>query len=115
MNFFSEEMRRNPHPLYDQMRTNSPVLHIPQLNLWMIFDYEGVKRALNDHDAFSSSMATANRRNPEWFIFFDPPRHTKLRAIVMRAFTPGVVANLDPLIPHFSGALLTQTLRPPHN
>jgi cytochrome P450 len=110
MNFFSDEIRRNPHPVYDQMRSSSPVLHVPPLNLWMIFDYEGVKRALNDHDAFSSSMATANRRNPEWFIFFDPPRHTKLRAIVMRAFTPGVVANLEPLVRELSCELLDQTI-----
>jgi cytochrome P450 len=110
MNFFSDDIRRNPYSLYNQMRSSSPVLHIPPLNLWMIFDYEGVKRALNDHDAFSSSMATANRRNPEWFIFFDPPRHTKLRAIVMRAFTPGVVANLEPLVRKLSCELLDQTI-----
>ena len=110
MNFFSDDNRRNPYPLYDQMRSSSPVLHIPPLNLWMIFDYEGVKRVLTDSDAFSSSMVTVNRRNPEWFIFFDPPRHTKLRAIVMRAFTPGVVANLEPLVRKFSRELLDQTI-----
>ena len=46
MNFFSEETRRNPYPVYDQLRRDSPVLHVPSLNLWMIFDYEGVKRAV---------------------------------------------------------------------
>ena len=61
-----------------------------------IFDYDGVKRVLADHETFSSSMFTANRRNPEWFIFFDSPRHTQLRALITRAFTPRVVANLEP-------------------
>jgi len=61
MNFFSDEIRRNPFPAYDQMRRHSPVLHVPPLDLWMIFDYEGVKRALNDNEAFSSSMYTARR------------------------------------------------------
>ncbi|HXA65360.1 MAG TPA: hypothetical protein VNV82_09415 [Bryobacteraceae bacterium] len=110
MNLFSDEMRRDPFPAYDQMRSQSPALHVPPLNLWMIFDYEGVKRALNDHEAFSSSMFTAKRANPEWFIFFDPPRHSKLRALVMRAFTPRVVANLEPRIRELSRELLDQRI-----
>jgi cytochrome P450 len=110
MNFFSEDTRRNPFPLYDQMRSHSPVLHVPQLDLWMIFDYDGVKRTLNDHVAFSSSMFTAKRANPPWFIFFDAPQHTKLRALVMRAFTPRMVANLEPRIRDLSRELLDQTI-----
>ena len=76
----------------------------------MIFDYEGVKRALNDNEAFSSSMFTAKRANPEWFIFFDPPRHTKLRALIARAFTPRVIANLEPRIRDLSRELLDRAI-----
>jgi cytochrome P450 len=110
MNFFSEDMRRNPFPMYDQMRSHSPVLHVPQLDLWMLFDYDGVKRALNDHEVFSSSMFTAKRGNPPWFIFFDAPQHTKLRALVMRAFTPRMVANLEPRIRDLSRELLDKRI-----
>jgi cytochrome P450 len=106
VNFFSEEMRRNPFPAYDQVRAASPAQHIPQLNLWMIFDFEGVKRVMTDHDAFSSSMMKANRPNPPWLVFFDPPRHTKLRALIMRAFSPRIVANLEPRIDSLSRQLL---------
>jgi len=107
MNLLSDEMRRNPYPLYEQMRASSPVLHIPPMDLWMLFDYESVKRALTDHDAFRSSMsAVPGRGNPEWFIFFDPPRHTKLRALVMRAFTPRSIASLEPRIRKLSRELL---------
>src|SRR6476620_9614319 len=98
MNLFTPEMRRNTYPAYDRLRSASPVLHVPQMNFWMIFDYEGVKRAVNDHEAFSSSMYKAGRGNPEWFIFFDPPRQTKLRALVMKAFTPRMIAELEPRI-----------------
>ena len=110
MNLFSDDMRRNPFPAYDQLRSQSPLFHVPQLDLWMIFDYEGVKRALNDHESFSSSMFTAGRGNPEWFIFFDAPRHTKLRALVMRAFTPRTVANLEPRIRELCRELLAQKI-----
>jgi cytochrome P450 len=104
LNFFSDEVRRNPYPLYDQLRSAAPLFQVPGTGLWMIFDYEGVKRALADHDAFSS------RYGPEWLIFLDPPRHTKLRALLTRAFTPRVVASLEPRIRELSRALLDQTI-----
>jgi cytochrome P450 len=64
MQFLSDDMRRNPFGMYDQIRTSSPVVRVAAADLWMIFDYDGVKRALSDHDAFNSSMAAAGRRNP---------------------------------------------------
>ncbi len=105
MNLFSDEFRRNPYPLYDQLRAHSPLLRVPPpFNAWMIFDYEGVKWALNDHEAFSSRVPA-----PPWFIFFDPPEHTKLRALISRAFTPRMVANLEPRIRQLSRDLLDRT------
>jgi cytochrome P450 len=66
----------------------------------MVFDYDGVKRLLTDHAAFSS------RYGPDWLIFADPPRHTKLRALISQAFTPRSVANLEPRIRELSRDLL---------
>jgi cytochrome P450 len=112
MNLFSDDMRRNPYPVFDRMRSDSPVYHVPTFDLWMIFDFEGVKRALVDHDAFSSDLSyVPGHGNPgEWFIFFDPPRHTKLRALISKAFTPRVVANLEPRIRELSRQLLDHTI-----
>jgi cytochrome P450 len=95
MDLFSEEMRRNPYPAYDRMRETSPVFHHELFGIWMIFDFEGVKRALMDHDAFSSDLShVPGSGNPgEWFNFFDPPRHTKLRGLISKAFTPRVTAD----------------------
>jgi len=104
-------MRRNPYPIYEQFRSLSPLLHLPHLNLWILFDYEGVKRALNDHNAFSSSVSPAGRYSPEWLFFFDPPRHTKLRGLIMQSFSPRAVPNLEPLIRELSGTLLDQTIK----
>ena len=112
MNLLSDDMRRNPYPAYDQMRSVSPVLYVAPFDLWMIFDFDGVKRALADHDAFSSNLSLApGHGNPgEWFIFFDPPRHTKLRALIAKAFTPRVVANLEPRIRELSRQLLDEVI-----
>src|SRR5947209_6646771 len=112
MDLFSDATRRNPYPAYEQMRGRSPVFHLAPFDLWMIFDFDGVRRALVDHDAFSSDLShVPGHGNPgEWFIFFDPPRHTKLRALIARAFTPRVVANLEPRIRELSRQLLDQTI-----
>jgi cytochrome P450 len=104
--FFSEEMRRNPYPLYAQMREAAPLLHLPQFDLWLIFDFESVKRAINDPVSFSSAASQGRSKPFDWLIFSDPPRHTKWRAIIMRAFTPRMVANLEPRIRELSHELL---------
>ncbi|WP_437953387.1 cytochrome P450 [Sorangium sp. So ce296] len=110
MNLFPDEIRRDPYPLYEQMRSSSPALHIAPFDLWMIFDYEGVKRALTDHDAFSSAVTPPTGKAPEWIVFSDPPRHTKLRGIVQRAFTPRSIAGLEPRIRELSRELLDQRI-----
>ncbi len=101
MNFFSEDVRRNPFPAYEQVRKVSPVLREPQTGLWMLFDYESVKRALSDQETFSSRSSQL-----DWMIFNGPPRHTKLRALVSQAFTPRSIANLEPRIREFTLQLL---------
>ena len=50
MDLFSDDNRRNPYPLYQQVRENSPVLRVPPpFDAWLIFDYArgeaGVERA----------------------------------------------------------------------
>ncbi len=109
---FSDEMRRNPYPAYDRLRAASPVVHLAPFDLWMILDYDGVRRALTDHAAFSSDLShVPGQGNPgEWFLFFDPPRHTRLRALIARAFTPRVVADLEPRIRALSRQLLDEAL-----
>src|SRR6516225_7016579 len=103
MDIFSDEVRRNPYPLYDQLRAASPLLRVPPpFNGWLVFDYESVKWMLNDSETFSSKVPAP--RN--WFIFFDAPEHTKLRALISRAFTPRTISMLEPRIRDLSQSLL---------
>jgi len=107
MEMFTDEMRRNPYPLYDEVRNNMPVFQVPGTEMWMLFDYESVKRALTDHEAFSSVVRTpAGGTTPDWLVFSDPPRHTKLRGLIMRAFTPRSIAGLESRVQELSRELL---------
>jgi cytochrome P450 len=103
---FSDEVRRDPYPWYAELRRASPVTRDPRSGLWMLFDYESVRRALDDHDAFGSDISAAGHGNLGWFIFFDPPRHTKMRALISRAFTPRSIAALEPRVLGIARALL---------
>src|SRR5262249_44362768 len=109
MNLLSDELRRDPYPAYRQMREACPVMYAPPFKAWMIFNHDGVKRALSDHEVFSSSIKHQTGRSPDWMIFLDPPRHSKLRAIVTRAFTPRSIADLEPRIRELSAGLLDAT------
>ena len=109
MNLFNDEMRRNPYPMYDQFRAMSP-MHVPQADLWLALDYEAVKRMLHDQEAFSSSVGGTRGLAFEWLLFMDPPRHTKLRAIISRAFTPRSIANLEPRIRELARGLVEAAL-----
>jgi cytochrome P450 len=107
IDLFSDEVRRNPYPMYEQMRRASPVFHAPPpFDMWMIFDYDGVKRALTDHETFSSAVPAPKN----WFIFFDPPQHSKLRALIAKAFTPKSIADLEPRLRTLSREFLNQVI-----
>jgi len=108
LDFFSDEARRNPYPLYSQVRGVTPVVRVPPpFDAWLILDYEGAKRAITEHGLFSSCVPAP----PNWFIFFDPPNHTKQRALIAKAFIPRMIAGLEPYIRQLSGQLLDQAIQ----
>src|SRR5689334_23333955 len=107
---FTDDMRRDPYALYDQLRRASPLLRAPDADLWMVFDHDGVKRTLHDHDVFSSSVGASRGTSFEWLLFMDPPRHTQLRALISRAFTPRSIAGLEPRIAQLSRELLDRVI-----
>jgi cytochrome P450 len=107
IDMFSDAVRRDPFPLYAKLRTASPVFQVPGTAMWMLFDYASVKRALSDTEAFSSAAHTPSGPSPDWMIFNDAPRHTRLRGLILRAFTPRTIAALEPRITNISRDLIT--------
>ena len=107
IDFFSDAVRRDPFGLYAKMRNGSPVFHVPPpFDGWLVFDYKGVQRVLTEQELFSSRVPAP----PNWFLFQDPPTHTKMRGLISRAFTPRLVADLEPRIRQLSKTLLDRVI-----
>ena len=102
---------RNPYPAYATLRSHSP-LQVSRSS-WILLSYEHVRAALADPERFSSNVRGSD--NPVFrdspLIFDDPPRHTQIRRIMTKAFTPKRVAEAEPWIREIADGLLDETGR----
>ncbi|MGW4522077.1 cytochrome P450 [Amycolatopsis sp. NPDC004378] len=94
----------------DEMRENHPVA-VDENGTWHVFRHADVRRIFTDYQTFSSDpglllpdTAEAVRGN---MAAVDPPVHHRLRKLVSKAFTPKVVADLEPRIGAAADALIT--------
>ncbi|MEU8540642.1 cytochrome P450 [Streptomyces sp. NPDC048717] len=98
----------------DRGRAAGPVAKSYQPGVWEVFGYDEALQVLGDHRTFSSDMndlipederelASAAQGN---FLGVDPPHHTRMRELVRRAFTPKVIASLEPIIIETANELL---------
>jgi cytochrome P450 len=102
----TEIFARDPFAFYTSMRERSPVVRLPGTEHCFALDYATVRHIVDDHATFSSAAAPGGGKPLPWLIFFDPPRHTLLRALIQKAFTPQIVARLEPRIASISHSLL---------
>lgn len=98
----SPEVLRDPYPVYRELREKAPVYFDEQRRRWLLTRHEDIVAVLHDnerfsaeHDVVTSSMLTS-----------DPPEHTRLRALVSKAFTPRSVRELAPRIQQIVDTLL---------
>jgi cytochrome P450 len=89
-----------PQEWYRQMRATEPVYFEPRIRHWYIFRYDDALRVLTDPATFSSETGQPG------ILGMDPPRHNLLRNLVSLAFTPRVVAQLEPKITEVANSLL---------
>ena len=97
---------RDPYPVYAGLRPHSP-LQVSRSS-WILLSYEHVRAALADPERFSSNVRASD--NPVFrdspLIFDDPPRHTQIRRIMTKAFTPRRVAEAEPWIREIADRLI---------
>lgn len=92
-----------PHELFKRLRTEAPVYWEPLPEgggFWALTKYHDLIAASQDYSIFSSSYGTniedAQGGVELMMINMDPPRHTKLRTLVSKGFTPKMVRAMEP-------------------
>jgi cytochrome P450 len=104
-----------PYEWYRTMRATQPVFSTQDWGGWQVFRYADVVRVLSEYATFSSDghrmaqfegfEAEADPLNSS-ILRMDPPRHRQLRNLVSQAFTPRMVAQLEPRITGITNQLL---------
>lgn len=103
----------DPYPLLATLREGSPFADFDSA-LTVFGKFDDCSRILRDPRASSErGSSTLAARRPEQerrrrsFLSLDPPDHTRLRGLVSKAFTPRVIATLEPRISEVTDELLT--------
>ncbi|MGH7786323.1 MAG: cytochrome P450 [Candidatus Binatia bacterium] len=114
LNPFSYEFHHDPYPLYRRLRDEAPVYRNDALNFFALSRWDDVLAASLDHETYSSAKGTVLEMDAAMIemipiiLFMDPPRQTRLRRLVSKAFTPARIAALEPFIRAIAVGLLDQ-------
>jgi len=113
-NPYAYEIHEDPYPTYAALREQAPVYRNEELDFWALSRHADVLAAFKDTARFSNDHGVS--LDPEsWgpqaiagtsFLALDPPRHTRLRGLVSKGFTPRRVAALEQSIRELSAAYL---------
>ena len=98
-----------PHDEFRRLRDDAPVAFFSEPDgpgFWGVFRYADVVEVSRHPTQFGSSPSVFIREPPdgdnagasELLINLDPPRHTQLRKLVNRGFTPRQIAALEPRV-----------------
>jgi cytochrome P450 len=122
---FGPKMLANPYAYYARLRSWQPVFWVDQFGGWVLTRYADVLTLLRSPNG-SSERAGANRfqLGPEFEALYeiranamlnaDAPRHTRLRSLVNKAFTPNTIEKLTPFIKRFVDQALDRALASGH-
>jgi cytochrome P450 len=114
----------DPYPAYRTFREQGAVCQL-RFNLrleqaqeqfaddshtWLVTGFDECAEVLRDHSHYSSVVAGVPAEEQERsrlvLINTDPPRHTRLRGLLNKAFTPRRINDLEPWIGELVGSLL---------
>jgi cytochrome P450 len=121
----SPEIMEDPYPIYARLRDEAPVAWSEQWQSWVVSQYEDVNLSLRDgnlsnekrQELLFSDLTEGERQSlsplRHYFaqkdvIGSDPPDHTRMRALVQKAFTPKTVASLEGRIRDLTASMLEE-------
>ncbi|GAA0576540.1 cytochrome P450 [Actinomadura livida] len=99
---FDYAVHEDPYPCYARLRDEAPLYRNDELGFWALSRHADVSAAFRDHATFSNSHGVSLEPSA-WgpqahrtmsFLALDPPRHTRMRALVSKGFTPRRVKEM---------------------
>lgn len=113
VDLFSAEFQADPYPAYAWLRESAPVYREPRFGAYVLTRFNDVYGALRDHGTFSSAYGVGpgpmgQGGGGQAIVTSDPPKHTQLRNLVNRAFTPRIVSTLTPRMEAVVATLLAE-------
>ncbi|WP_433428222.1 cytochrome P450 family protein [Nonomuraea sp. CA-141351] len=121
--FYSREFVSDPYAAYDYLRRTGPVrrIHRAGVRVWLVTSYDEVRLVLTDQrfvkeparwpvpiEEADPGLGGLARFVGKHLLYSDPPGHTRLRRLVSKTFTPGRVAEFEPMIRTVVDELLKQ-------
>ena len=114
---FSEDVMRDPHPIYERMREEAPAYHIKEYDAWALSRFDDVWNASMDNEHYSAAQGTTSAHvltkvqpvTPMLNVM-DPPAHTKLRAAIRNCFLPRHLKGLEPVARQIFSELVDEVM-----
>jgi cytochrome P450 len=111
-------IHEDPYPTYARLRTESPVFYNRELDFYAFSRHADVLAAFRDVDHYSNANGVSldpvaygpDAHKAMSFLAMDPPRHTRMRSIVGKSFTPRRVADMEERIRELALGLLAPAL-----
>ncbi|WNG46634.1 cytochrome P450 [Archangium minus] len=118
LHLMTPEARANPYPLYAELRRRA-VCQVEPGGMWAVSRYDDVVTVLKDPKRFSSAGLGQSflppwlERNPtaDSLVMKDPPDHTRLRAMVSRAFSGAALSRWESRIRDIAEELAEAAVR----
>ncbi len=100
---YSYAVHDDPYPVYAALRAHAPLYRNDEIGFWALSRHADVLAALKDSERFSNANGvslepTASHPGAQAtmsFLAMDPPRQTRMRALVSSGFTPRRTAALE--------------------
>jgi cytochrome P450 len=116
---YDYQIQDDPYPVYARLRDEAPLYRNEELDFWALSRHADVAAAFRDSAQFSNANGVAldpsawgpRAARTMSFLAMDAPRHTRMRALVSRGFTPRRVHDLAERVRGLARKHLTACLR----
>ncbi len=115
----------DPYPLFHRLRREDPVHWCEPLNGWLLTRHDDVQAGFRDprlssdrislsmnamSEPLRTQMCPLGNHVSNWLGFTDPPKHTRMRGLIMKVFTPRLAEQMGPRVGEIVSGLLDRAL-----